>query len=629
MESKYWIFIEILICFIVSFFLVYIYSRRGTNPLAIITAGVTWGLNFILIVFIPYDIYYAYSDNINEENSKTIKNILYVGYNIIYWALFICSWIFIPLMQEYEDSGAFTIKNKIIASIKSNLIYYSVLGIISIIFLVSAFFIFSDFKSFILELMNFSYFIGLLLFYFLFGYSIINLPIKAFYKTRYEEQVKYLEWRAIDLKHDLEKIKKELIDDGYLLQNTLRQFEIDKRYEKSKVSEDDDEKKENNIQRTFTFSSNELKDYSDIMQERYNYLYDNSNVFDIELRRNTLDNDKEPLQTVKELVKLNRKINKNEWDDLRIQIKIRSHYKQWATLLTFLIEEKDNYNIKTGNIEVTNPTNSEEGLIPNKEEDDDLELYKKEEDDEKFFRLKNFSKYDFIYYQKLRRPLLYIYLGLLAFCGGFTIISQIGVIPPSDFSIYGAILRIIIDQNFGILGLHFFIMIPIIFLFLMSIYTFFKLNISGYFYMYKDRQTDSVSLMFFSTNLCRISFSICLDVILNIDSRFDLDKITQIERLIGVEPQFKDRENKKRPIFYKLYDFTPLILVLYILILFFKIPQKIAKKCCKKQIFSTDTEDSMENIKEGHDYYMEINKNNKGELMKKLELILPGDKYNQ
>ena len=62
MESKYWIFIEILICFIVSFFLVYIYSRRGTNPLAIITAGVTWGLNFILIVFIPYDIYYAYSE---------------------------------------------------------------------------------------------------------------------------------------------------------------------------------------------------------------------------------------------------------------------------------------------------------------------------------------------------------------------------------------------------------------------------------------------------------------------------------------------------------------------------------------------------------------------------------------
>ena len=34
--------------------------------------------------------------------------------------------------------------------------------------------------------------------------------------------------------------------------------------------------------------------------------------------------------------------------------------------------------------------------------------------------------------------------------------------------------------------------------------------------MYKNRQTDSVTLMYFSTNLCRISFSICLDVILNI-----------------------------------------------------------------------------------------------------------------
>ena len=87
---------------------------------------------------------------------------------------------------------------------------------------------------------NFSYFIGLLLFYFLFAYSITTLPIKIYYKTKYNYQVKYLEWRAIDLKHNLEKIKKELVDDGYLLQSTLEYFQIKKRVNKSMIIEEDE-----------------------------------------------------------------------------------------------------------------------------------------------------------------------------------------------------------------------------------------------------------------------------------------------------------------------------------------------------------------------------------------------------
>ena len=98
MESHWYILIEIGVCFIVSFFLVWYYSRRGTNLLALFTAGFTWWLNFILIVLIPYDIYYTYSEKVEESITETILN---VGYNIIYWTLFICSWIFIPLMQVY------------------------------------------------------------------------------------------------------------------------------------------------------------------------------------------------------------------------------------------------------------------------------------------------------------------------------------------------------------------------------------------------------------------------------------------------------------------------------------------------------------------------------------------------
>ena len=144
MEKHFYILIEIGVCILVSAILVFYYSRRGTNPLALITAGVTWCLNFILIVFIPFDIYNTYSDH---ERDKNLDNILSVGYRFIYWTIFICSWIFVPLMQEYEDSGDFTKKKKIIRSIKNNIIFYGILGIIAIVLLVIGFFIFKDGKT--------------------------------------------------------------------------------------------------------------------------------------------------------------------------------------------------------------------------------------------------------------------------------------------------------------------------------------------------------------------------------------------------------------------------------------------------------------------------------------------------
>ena len=651
MEPKYYILLEILVCIILSFILVYFYSRRGTNPLALITAGVTWSLNFILIVFIPYDIYYSYKEDAEDES---VENILTVGYYIIYWSLFICSWIFVPLMQEYEDSGDFTKKKKFIHSIKSNLIFYGVLGVISILFLIIAFFIlpylpesitgyskeeiqnFSSFQAFAFELMNFSYLIGLLLFYFLFGYSIITLPMKNFYKTKYDYQIKYLEWRVIDLKHNLEKIQKELVEDGYKLQKTLQEIKVTKRVNLSKqFDEDNDIEKEQdkkeeintNEEEDFSlFSSNNLSDYSIVMKERLDYLLENKETFGIKLSKNTVDNTCEPLASVSELIKLNRKINKNEWDVLRIKIRIRNQYKHWLTLCTILNLENGE---DSSHIEITSK-NEEEGLIPNDEKQNSdnnpeeglINNDNKPELDGDFIPMKNMSKIKIFYYQKLRRPILYIYFGILVFGGILTLVSQFGAI--FERSLYGYILRALIDGNLGILGLHFFIMIPMIFLFILSIYTFFKLNISGYFYMYKNRQTDSVSLMYFSTNLCRISFSICLDFIFNIDSQFEKDEIpvpTQIQKILSFEV------NKEKT-YFKLYRFLPAILVLYVIILLFKIPQRIAK-CCGKNIFSVESEESMDEINEGHDYYMEFNQKYKGEMIPREKLILPEDKYNK
>ena len=666
MEPYIYILIEIGICIIISIILVFYYSRRGTNPLALITAAATWCLNFILIVFLPYDIYYTYS---GKEEDEVIKDILSAGYKFLYWTLFICSWIFVPLMQEYEDSGDFTKKRKFIRSIKNNMIFYGILGAVAITFLVVGFIISTKetFFTLLFNLMNCSYLIGLLLFYFLIGYSIINLPFKTFYKLNYQKQIKYLEWRAISLKNNLENIQKELVDDGYLLQATLENFSIMKRVNKSKSFEykegdenleKNDEKSEDSKRRNSSFSSQVLQDYSKVITERYDYLYNNANVFGINLKRNTVDNDKDPLQNVEELIKLNRKINKNEWDDLRIQIKLRNQYKHWLTLSTVLYETNQEHK---KNIEITSTINDDK-LLPNESNESESSLENVIE--EGFIPCKDISKLTILYYQKLKRPLLFIYLSLIVIGGAIFLISQLGVI--FKFSLYGYILQSVVDKDLGIIGLHFFIMIPIIFLFVMSIYTFFKLKISGYFYMYKNRQTDSVSLMYFSTNLCRISFPICLDFIFNINYAFEEDdnnsnknsknetnteanlasniflnitsslmsnmsdnitenfkkNVTHIQTILDFHKE--DETNY----FFKIYRKSWLILGVYVLILIFKIPQRIAKLCGKK-IFEAESDETFNEIKEGHDYYMELNKKYDGGVMPKENLILPEDKYDK
>jgi hypothetical protein len=551
-------------------------------------------------------------------------------------------------MQEYEDSGDFTKKQKFIRSIKNNIIYYAILLIIAIVVLVIAL-IYFDFevgglKNFVENLIYCSYLIGLLLFYFLIGYSIINLPLKTFYKIDYERQIKYLEWRAVSLKTNLEKIKRELVDDGYLLQSTLENFNIMKRVNKSKSFEEIDNKESKDYseeRRNSSFSSSNLTDYSDFINERYNYLYNNANVFGIELRKNTVDNDKEPLNNVEELIKLNRKINKNEWDDLRIQIRLRNQYKHWLDLCTVLYETKK----ESKNIEITSSINNEQ-LVPSENSDSESEGNSIVEGS--FIAGKNISKLKIFYYQKIRRPVLFIYASIIIICSLILMISQIGTF--FNFSLYGKVVKAVVEKDLGIVGLHFFIMIPIIFLFIMSIYTFFKLKISGYFYMYKNRQTDSVTLMYFSTNLCRLSFSICLDFIFNIQIEFNKDKNTNkneennqanifgnptynvmnfIAKNKNITTQIQHELNfdsEDTGLFFKIYKYAPLILIVYVLILIVKLPQRIAK-LCGKRIFDSDSDESMDEIKEGHDYYMEINKKYDGGVMPAQYLVLPKSKY--
>ena len=130
-EIIYYIEIEGLSLFLLIILILIYFLRKNTNPVVFLLALITWFLNSFIIILLTYDIYLS---NIEKQNIKVndLKNLISKLYLTIYWTIFICSWILIPLITKYEECGYFTRKEKLIYSIKANLLYYGILLLIGI-----------------------------------------------------------------------------------------------------------------------------------------------------------------------------------------------------------------------------------------------------------------------------------------------------------------------------------------------------------------------------------------------------------------------------------------------------------------------------------------------------------------
>ncbi|XP_062233315.1 uncharacterized protein LOC133930642 isoform X2 [Phragmites australis] len=82
--------------------------------------GYAWLCSLSFVVLVPTDIWTASSGNQKSD----------VGFfwSWSYWSTFILAWSIVPTLQGYEDSGDFTFKERLKASIHKNLTYYSIVG---------------------------------------------------------------------------------------------------------------------------------------------------------------------------------------------------------------------------------------------------------------------------------------------------------------------------------------------------------------------------------------------------------------------------------------------------------------------------------------------------------------------
>jgi hypothetical protein len=116
-----------------------------------------------------------------------------------------------------------------------------------------------------------------------------------------------------------------------------------------------------------------------------------------------------------------------------------------------------------------------------------------------------------------------------------------------------SIFGMLIEQSSSILALNILALLPLVFVFLTSLYGLFNLKLSGFYSMHNNRHTDSVSLLFLTSFMCRIGFPLCLNFV-------QILKIpnftTSLESMMGVTDLV--------PVFGKSFSiFYPVILIIF------------------------------------------------------------------
>ena len=608
-ESALYLFLEIFFCSIITLFLLLYYSMKKTNLLVFFTAYITWLMNFVLVILLPFDIYYTQTKKGKENGMKNItENILKYGYGITYWSLFILSWIFIPLLQSYESSGEFTKMEKLKSSLRENVIFYCILGVICIIILFISF-LTKGFDYTLILAKDFSLFFGILVFFFLLAYSLTKYPKTLYENLNLKRLVKYYEWRVNQFFEKLEEIKYDLISKFVRLRITINNLNGKDDYEsksnKNTIKSKDKNNSNNSSLQSDLSKTRQVKDYLTYMEKKYNDFEKISSQFGISLSKEKED-DLKPINKVEDLIELNRKINKKINDHLRLQCRIRDCYSNWAILNTVLfMNENDKIEIKDKKIKKNNnkkieENNKNENLIVENEKILSLE-------EEGFIPLENFSKFKLFYYTRIKIFLTYVLFSLCIIAGLFILFGEILLLFDTN------LLYKILSKINNIVLIHFVILIPLLFLICMSNYTLFKVKISSYIYMYGHRQTNSVSLMIFSSYLSRIYFAICLNFVQTLN-RFKSDEKSKFEIFFGIK-----QDESETNFMIRYCRFSPIFLFICIILFILNIPGKIgASVGCN--LFEFESEERNLGIKDGHKYLMNLNKKLNG---KKLDNNVP------
>ena len=580
-KINYFLEIEGLCLVIIIIIILFYYLRKNINPLVFLLTLITWLFNAYIIVILPYDIYLSNYDKQNLLVNE-LKNNIRLLYSIIYWTIMVNSWVLIPLLSKYEGSGYFTRREKLLYSIKSNLLFYGMIILIGLSLFALAYYRLKEeyINYFLKNCFNFTYLYGFFFLILLLGYSIPKLPKNIYDRIFYQKEVRRIENETKNLKHKLDKVNKDLLDGYYKLVNIKEQIEINREMKAKNLKVLEDKIKDRKTE------EEKIKKYETFITKKINYIKKNENIFGIKTKK--FPNKSEDIQLkniVDEIASLNINLKENEWDNLRLQHQLQSSYNEWLFLKTIIIKGK----------------NYKSSIIDQALRESKIKLMENED----FISIKNISKFKILFYMKIYPIILFIFSSIFLLLGIIILLSEICISLPWKISIFN-LLNYWTENMFII---HIFIICSVFVFFLMCLYALMNFKLTKNYRIYGPRQTDAVSILYFTSNFNRIIFPLCLNILFMINHGNDTTRKTCLEKDFGI--------NINNHIFLIISKYSPLVLIVFVILNTFGVFSKIID-CFSVENFSSLFFDKNKNseVNEGYEYLIEINKKNKGRLLK-------------
>jgi len=594
-ESYISIIVELCISLVLCLLILLYFARKKMNLIIFFTSLICWFMNLFFIILIPYDVYY--SQKVNQKIPETSEKFIDYGYQITYWVLFILSWFIIPIMKEYECSGEFRASEKLKQSLRSNIKFFIVVGVFGLFGIFYCLIAMGLTGTFLL-VKNFSLIYGIIFYFFLLSYGIIKYPKTLYMKFKFEHQINYLEWKANNFIIKLKKVTNNIINKYSQLNATIDNYKgKQKEQEKDESNEENKNEDSGNLYSdTSIVKEKKVEDYIDEITTKFEDFKQNALDYGIDIRVEFFDN-KDPIQKYNDLIKVNREINSNQNDSLRLQSRLRNCYMRWARLKSVFYYTKKFNEIKVNEDYTKFDDKNNES---NSNDSDKIEVKEKKNkeqekpsDEEEFIPLDSFSDSKVLTFYSIKKYFYFVLLIISIIAGIITVLWEFYIVCGVRF--------ILVYKNIeNIVLIHFMILIPLIYLISMSNYTLFKIKFSSYIYlfMYGPRQTDSISLITFTSYLSRIYFAICINYMQCINQFSEKQYNTRFETFFELNTNY---------FLLSLCRYYPLLLFIFIVMFYFNIPGRIMY-CCGKSLFEFDNEKKNSDIENGHKYLMSLNK---------------------
>ncbi|KAI7890502.1 LMBR1-like membrane protein [Mucor mucedo] len=165
-----------------------------------------WFFPFWIVFLLPLDL----ASTVHDDKKGRVpfayvsQSFLFVAWRVIYWTSFCLTWMMIPMMQAYVNTGDFTIAKRLKSAVNVNLRFYSiyvVVGTFGLIYLIfgSGLTTREGIQSYVMAAAN-SW--GLFLVIVFMGYGLVSVPRSLWYSGNYDQHLHQHYANAAKLKEE-------------------------------------------------------------------------------------------------------------------------------------------------------------------------------------------------------------------------------------------------------------------------------------------------------------------------------------------------------------------------------------------------------------------------------------------